>query len=212
MEKIFTGKNHSLWQLNHKNNQLNEQMKPLVCDKIFGRGKDKFKAEMGGWDCDCGIYVIGKMADVEVAFEILLDWMKKKTEKKLVENDLPTYDSLVYMGLYKSKKQDLAVIVGGGYYECTDKKLEKILYELKNVDAGELGANYSDDQDLYHLLRECVDYAEQEHEKPNPMHLDLLAEVFSYWEKQEIETKEDRIDMGWENVDAVVERHIKSKK
>jgi hypothetical protein len=213
MEKVYTGKDHSIWKIDETKNGLVEQMLPLKCTKAFRRGyPNKIDMyNMGGWDCDCGIYVIGTVADVEKAFEELFFWMKSRTDKPII-NDLAESDAVDYLSVFKSKKQDIAVIIGGGYYEETDEDFLNILNELKNVSVGELGANYSNDQDLYRVLLEDIDYIDyQKKEKINTMHIAVMSEVFKYWEENDIYTKADRIEDGLTNVDHVIDKYCSNK-
>jgi hypothetical protein len=177
MEKIFTGSNHSLWQLDPQDNGLNKQMMPFKCEKIFGR-TDKEKCEqhdIGGWSCDDGIFVFGKIENVEKAFGELLQWMKERTNQPLVENDLADDEGLIYMGLFKSETQDVAVIIGGGYYQSTDEGLLNVLDTLQGVEWGEFGANHSDDRDFYNELMDTVDYQVENKKEIHPMSLAILA-------------------------------------
>lgn len=216
MEKVYSGKDHSIWQLNPKKNGLLEQMKPMQCMKVFRRGSSNSSKEvdvhnLGCWDCDCGVYVFGKVQEVEKAFEKLYAWMKKRTDNKMIVG-LANYEALDYLAMFTSKKQDIAVIIGGGYYEATDESLLKVLEGLKNVYIGEIGANYSDDNDLYHTLVEDLDYQKEKGESINPMALAILSEVFTYWEKKDIQTKEEREDEGLEHIDLLVEEYRNSTK
>lgn len=214
MKKIFTGSNHSLWQLDTQNNGLVQQMMPFTCEKVFGRtAQKKFeKDNIGGWDCDDGIYVAGKVEDVEKAFEKLFQWMKDRTNQELVEDDLAYEEGLIYMGLFKSPTQDIAVIIGGGYYQSTDESLIELLETIENVEYNEIGANHSDDRDFFNELVDTVDYQIENNQEINPMSLAILSEVFDYWKKEDIQIKEDRIDSGYENVDKAVSKFKNKKK
>lgn len=211
MEKIYSGKDHSIWQLNPTKNGLVDQMQPLKCTKMYRRAyPDNIDVHnMGGWDCDCGIYVIGTIADVEKSFEELLVWMKLRTDSEII-NDLAEEDALDYLGMFTSENQDIAVIIGGGYYESTDEKFLEVLNNLSNVSVGEIGANYTSDHDLYRTLVDDIDYVDYQKntEQVNPIFIALMREVLAYWETNEIYTKAERIDEGLTNVDIVVEKYI----
>lgn len=212
MEQIHSGKDHNIWQLNPKDNGLLEQMLPLECTKIFRRGYEGNIDihNIGGWDCDCGIYVLGSLPEVEKAFVKIYDWMKLRTDKKII-NDLVPSDAVDYLGMFVSKKQDIAIIIGGGYYEDTDEAFLTLLDELKNVTVGEIGANYTNDQDLYRTLLEDIDYINYHKiEKNNLMDIALIDEVFEYWQENDIYTKEDRFNEGLKNVDKVVNKYRKT--
>lgn len=219
MKKAYSGQDHEIWQLDENNNGLLEQMKPLQCQKIFRRGYEgKVDTHnMAGWDCDCGVYVIGTLEHVEKSFEKLYDWMKLRTDSIIV-NDLVESDALDYMALFTSKKDDIAIIIGGGYYECTEENFLEILNNLENVSVGEIGANYTSDQDLYRTILEDIDYIDynkkvydQQLGKIEPLQLALMAEVFEYWEENDIYTKADRVEDDILNVDKVVEKYIKKQ-
>jgi hypothetical protein len=214
MKKIFTGNNHSLFQLDISKNGLNQQMLPFKCEKIFGRtAQKKFdQYDIGGWDCDDGIFVFGKVEDVEKAFGELYQWMKDRTNQKLVEDDLADDEGLIYMGLFKSETQDIAVIIGGGYYQSTDEGLLNLLDTLQNVEYGEFGANHSDDRDFFNELVDTVEYQIENKKEVNPMSLAIISEVFDYWKKADIQIKEDRIEEGYEHVDTAVNKFKKQNK
>jgi hypothetical protein len=213
MKKIFTGSNHSLWQFDNQDNGLIEQMIPFKCEKIFGRTarKEFDQYNIGGWDCDDGIYVFGKVADVEKAFETLFQWMKNRTNQELVEDDLTDDEGLIYMGLFKSETQDIAVIIGGGYYQSTDESLLELLETVENVEYGEFGANHSDDRDFFNELVDTVDYQIENNKETHPMSFAILSEIFDYWKKEDIQVKEDRVDSGYEHVDKAVNKFKKKK-
>lgn len=213
MEKVYTGKDHSIWEIDQNDNGLVEQMLPLKCTKAFKRAyPDHIDIyNMGGWDCDCGIYVIGTIAEVEKSFNELFVWMKLRTDSIII-NDLAENDAVDYLAMFVSTQQDIAVIIGGGYYEETDEGFLTLLNSLKNVTVGEIGANYTSDQDFYRTLLEDIDYNDYNKlEKINPIYIDIIGEVFKYWEDNDIYTKEDRLEEGLKNVDKVIEKKFKNK-
>lgn len=215
MKKLYLGQNHAIWEIDKKENGLVEQMLPLTCTKAFIRSSENNTNihNIGDWDSDCGIYVIGTIVEIENTFDQLFTWMKLRTNKQFI-NDLAESDSLNYLAMFKSDRQDIAVIIGGGYYQETDEDFLTLLYGLQNVCVGEIGANYTNHQGLYRTLMEDIDYISYMNsiksmtttklEKINPIHIVLISEVFKYWQSNDIYTKQDRLAEDLIYVDNVI--------
>lgn len=144
------------------------------------------------WDCDCGVAIYGATQAVEAAYERLQAFMLQQLDDKIFEHDLAHKDSPRSFILFKSTIQDIAVIVGGGYYVETEEKLLELLDKLEQVEYFELGANYSDDDDFFTTLAEATDYQLRENktEDISQETLSLLKEMLAYRLKTDIEERE----------------------
>jgi hypothetical protein len=61
-------------------------------------------------------------------------------------------------------------------------------------------------------LVDTVEYQIENKKEVNPMSLAIISEVFDYWKKADIQTKEDRIEEGYEHVDKAVNKFKKQNK
>lgn len=183
---IATGEKANLWSFNTKGI---DKMLPFVCDKFIQRDdKDEPEIAYWAWDCDCGIYIYGNIEKIKNVFIEIEKFVTQKLDDEIVWDAL--VDSPTSYGLFKSKKQDVGVIIGAGSYRKTDPELIKLMNSFKDVKVGELGANYSNDDNFFTILMD--DLAEGDGEKESKvLEMTIIQEVVKYYLKEDLIEKED---------------------
>lgn len=86
------------------------------------------------------------------------------------------------------------LIVGGGYYEETEPKLDKLLKSCVadyGIVSGELGANYSDDHGVFETIFERLDDAFSQGRKSllSPVEMALWQDLPSHFDAHDLPTQ-----------------------